>query len=326
MRISGKMEDMKIKKFPLNHMFLPDERFRISYYFPLEKMILSLKSVGLINPPLVCFRDNHFILVSGWKRVLACREISLSPIPVQVLEEENDLKTFLLAFYENLALREYNLMEKAEILNKLKKLGETEERIIQQFLPLLDIPSTLSHLDVFLSFSEFEPELKKLIVEKTMSFSSTQLLSEFKPKERRLLFPLLFPLGQNKQKGLLEDLLDVSRKSDIPVEKLLTSKEVQDVLKSERLSPLQKSDKIRLLLKRKRYPSLSSMRDSFDSLLKKIGWPEEISVKPSPFFEGEDISVSFSFRNKAEFRRSLRELQKLGSRKEFSTLFNLDYS
>jgi len=326
MLISGKIENMKVKQLPLNQIFLEDERFRISYYFPLEKMVLSLKSAGLINPPLVCFRDSHFILVSGWKRVLACREISLSSIPVQVSEEEDDLKTFLWAFYENMALREFNLIEKAEILSKLKKLGETEEKIIQHFLPLLDIPSTLSHLDTFLSFSGFKPELKKLIVEKNMPFSSTQLLSEFKPRGRKLLLPLLLPLGQNKQKELLEDLLEVSRKSDIPAEKLLTSKEIQDALKSEKLSPLQKSDKVRLLLKRKRYPSLSSMKDSFDSLLKRIDWPREISVKHSPFFEGEDVSVSFTFKNNVEFQRHLRKLQKLASRKEFSTLFNLDNS
>ena len=95
MLISGKIDDMKIKQLPLNQIFLQDERFRISHYFSLERMILSLRRVGLINPPLVCFRDNHFILVSGWKRTLACREIFLSPIPVQVSEEEDELGTFL---------------------------------------------------------------------------------------------------------------------------------------------------------------------------------------------------------------------------------------
>lgn len=326
MLISGKIENMKVKQLPLDQIFLEDERFRISYYFSLERMILSLRSVGLINPPLVCFRDNHFILVSGWKRVLACQEISLSPIPVYVSEEEDELKTFLLAFYENWALREFNLIEKAEILSKLKKLGEPEEKIIRDFLPLLNIPSTLGHLDAFLSLSRFKPELKKLIVEKNMPFPSAQLLSEFKPRVRELLLPLLIPLGQNKQKEILEDLQEISRKSDIPAEKLLTSKEIQEALKSESLSPLQKSDKIRLFLKRKRYPSLSSMKDSFDSLLERIEWPKEISVKPSPFFEGEDVSVSFTFRNNVEFQEHLRRLQKLASRKEFPTLFNLDHS
>ncbi|UCC39939.1 MAG: ParB N-terminal domain-containing protein [Candidatus Aminicenantes bacterium] len=315
---------MKIKKISLDQIFLEDERFRISYYYSLERMILSLKNVGLINPPLVVFRDDHFILVSGWKRVLACREISLSPIPVRVSEEEDELKTFLTAFYEKLALREFDLLEKAEILSKLKKLGEAEDKIVRHFLPLLNIPSTLSHLDMFLSFSRFKPELKRMIAEKNMPFSSVQLLSEFKPGARKLLLPLLLPIGQNKQRELLDDLLNISRKSDIPAEKLLVSKELQDTLKSDSLSPLQKSDKIRLLLKRKRYPSISSMRDSFNSLLRIMGWPKEISVKPSPFFEGEDVSVSFSFKNNEELQRHLHMIKKLSSRKEFSRLLNLD--
>ncbi len=317
----SKIENMNVKHLALDQIFLEDERFRISDCFSLERMILSLKSVGLIHPPLVCLRDNHFILVSGWKRILACREISLSPVPVRVAEEADELKTFLLAFYENLALREFNLIEKAQILSKLKKFGEKKERIVRDILPLLDIPSTMDHLDIFLNFSKFEPELERMIVEKKMPFSSAHLLSEFKSKERKLLMPLLLPLGQNKQKELLEDLQAILRKMGAPAERVLVSKEIQDIQKSENLSSLQKSDRIRLLLKRKRYPSLFTQRDSFDSLLKRMNWPQEISVKASPFFEGEDVSVSFSFKSKDDFQRNLRKLQKLASHKEFSNLF-----
>jgi len=312
---------MKKKNLPLKEIFLEDERFRISYYFSLEKLILSIQKVGLLNPPLVALRDKHFILVLGWKRVLACIKLSLSSIPVFVLEEEDDLKTFLAVFYENLATREFSLLEKAEILRMLKKFGEEEKSIVKHYLPLLNIPSALSNLESYLAFSQLEPEVKKAIHQKDIPFSSVKLLVGFTHQERKLLLPLLLPAGQNKLKGILEDLKEISRRNDTNPKKILSSKEILDITGSEKLSPLQKTDKVRLILRKKRYPVLSLREESFDSLLKKLRLPKTVKVKPSQFFEEENFTVNFSFENSEELKANLLKLQELSSKKEFSSIF-----
>jgi len=314
---------MKKERIDLNEIFLKDERYRTSFHFSLEKLKLSLKETGLLHPPLVVFRSERFILVSGWKRILACAELSLSPIPVLITEEKDDLKTFLMAFYENLATREFSLLEKAEILTRLKRFGEDEKRIIRHYLPLLDIPATLLYLDTYLAFSQFEPEVKKAIHEKNMSFSSVKPLVEFSSRERKQLLPLLLPLGQNKRRELLEDILEVSRKSDTAVHKILLSPEIKAVQESETLTPLQKADSIRLLSRKKRYPAFSSLQDSFESLLRKIDWPEEIAISPSPFFEEEDFTVRFTFKSEEQLKAGLLKLEELSARKDFSKIFKL---
>lgn len=317
---------MKKKNLPLKEIFLEDERFRISYYFSLEKLMLSIQKVGLLNPPLVALRDKHFILVSGWKRVLACIKLGLSSLPVFVIEEEDELKTFLAAFYENFGAREFSLLEKAEVLSRLKKFGEDEKRIVKHYLPLLDIPSNLPNLESYLAFSRLESEVKRIIHQKNMAFSSVKLLVGFTPQERKSLLPLLLPSGQNKLKGILEDLKEISKKNDIPPQKILSSKEILDIRESEKLSPLQKVDKIRLILRKKRYPAFSSRKESFDSLLKKLRLPKTVVVKPSLFFEEEYFLVNFSFGNSEELKTNLLKLQELASKQEFSAIFKLNNS
>ncbi len=314
---------MKKKNLPLKEIFLEDERFRISYYFSLEKLMLSIQKVGLLNPPLVAFRDKHFVLVSGWKRVLACIKLGLSSLPVFVIEEKDELKTFLAAFYENLATREFSLLEKAEILSRLKKFGEDEKRTVKHYLPLLDIPSTLSNLESYLAFYQLESEVKRIIHQKNMPFSSVKLFAGFTPQERKSLLPLLLPSGQNKLKGILEDLKEISGRDDIAPKKILSSKEILDIMESKKLSPLQKADKIRLILRKKRYPALFSRKESFDSLLKKLRLPKTVVVKPSLFFEEENFSVNFSFGNSEELKTALLRLQELASKQEFAALFKL---
>jgi ParB family chromosome partitioning protein len=314
---------MKKKNLALKEIFLEDERFRTSYYFSLDKLILSIQKVGLLNPPLVALRDRHYILVSGWKRVFACLKLGLSSLPVLVLEEEDELKTFLTAFYENLATREFSLLEKAEILNRLKKFGEEKEVIVRNYLPLVDIPSTLSHLESYLTFSRFESGTKRIIHQKNMQFSSVKLLAGFTSKERKLLLPLLQPSGQNRMKEILEDLKEISRRNDLAPQEILSSKEILDIMDSGKLSPLQKVDKIRLNLKKRRYPALFSRKECFDSLVKKLRLPKTIAVRPSPFFEDEKLSIDFSCGNSEELKNNVLRLQALASKKEFRELFKL---
>lgn len=314
---------MKKKLLEIKTINLDDETFRTSYHFSLQKMKHSIEEIGILNPPLATFRDNHLALVSGWKRVLACIELSLSTLPVYIIEEKHELKVFLQAFYENLATREFGLMEKAEILAKLKKFGEQEERIIRHYLPLLDIPQSLSQMDSYAAFTELDASVKKAITEKNMSFSSVRILAEFTSKEQTLILPLLLPMGQNKRKEILQDLQEISKRNDISVEDLLLSDEVEAIRNSEKLTPLQIADKIRLLFRKKRYPAFSAWKDSFDTVLKKMKWPEEIMLSPSPFFEEENFTVTFSFANKEHFKTSILKLEELCDRAEFSDIFKV---
>jgi hypothetical protein len=173
------------------------------------------------------------------------------------------------------------------------------------------------------AFTELDAGVKRAITEKNMSFSSVKILAEFTSKEQTLLLPLLLPMGQNKRKEILQDLLGITKRNDISVEGLLLSDEVKAIQNTETLTPKQIADRIRILFRRKRYPAFSAWKDSFDSVLKKMKWPEEIMLSPSPFFEDENFTVTFSFANKEHFKTSILKLEKLSDRDEFSDIFRV---
>jgi len=306
----------------LRQINLQDERFRISYYFSLDSFVSSVQKIGLINPPLVTLRGNQFVLVTGWKRVLACQKLRLSRLDVIILEEKDDLKAFSVAFYENWASRTFTLLEKAEVMAKLRKLGEDKERIMKYFLPLLSIPPTRFYLDLFLNLARFEPEVKRAIHETNMPLRVVQRLTEFKSEEQKLILPLLWPLNQNKQREILEDIQEISRRENVSVKKILAAKDIREWLKSEKLSLLQKSEKVRLALRRKRYPSFSLWKDTFQDALKRVHWPKEVSVEPAPFFEEDQLAFFFSAKNEGEFKARLAQLQEIASQEEFNFLFH----
>jgi len=315
---------MKKIILPLKDIDFNDERFRISYYFTLEKLSLSIKEIGLVQPPLVSYVDKHFVLVTGWKRVLACHRLGLASIPGFLVVGDSRLKLFLKAFYENLATREFSLLEKAEIIKRLKEFGEEERRIIKFYLPLLGLPATNYYFQIYLKFSRFEPEFKALVYEKNMSFSCLELSTAFNSLERKLLIPLLRPIGQNKQREILEYLQEISFRDGVAAWHILKSKEIENITSNKNLSPLQKANDLRLLLRKKRYPNLYSRQQAFNSSLKKVSWPKEVAIDHSPYFEGEEMEVHFKFKDEQEFKNSLSELQKVASRAEFSRIFKLN--
>jgi ParB-like chromosome segregation protein Spo0J len=316
-RIGG----MTYEHITVRKIDLRDERFRTSYHFSLDRLILSIKKAGLLSPPLVRRGEKGFVLVSGWKRALACRTIGLTSINVLVTEEKNDLHLFLGAFYENLATREISLVEKAEIGRKLLGLGVDRKTLLGCYLPLLSFPATAEHLEVLLALSRAALAVREFVWEKDVPLPVVQSLLRFAPIEQKVLLPLLRPLGQNKQRELLEDAWDICRRDNVTVRKLLNEAEARQALASPKLSPQQKAEKIRLRLKRKRYPRLSSFEDSFDSVRRRTRWPKDIAIQPSPYFESEDFSVSFRFKNEKEFKACVEKLQEIGGKKEFSGLF-----
>ncbi|MFZ2054344.1 MAG: ParB/RepB/Spo0J family partition protein [Candidatus Aminicenantales bacterium] len=312
---------MRYEEVSLRAIDFRDERFRISRDAGPEGLIRSIRKAGLISPPVVCRRGRRYVLVTGWKRALACRAQGFGKLPVLVTEETNELRLLLLAFTENLATRELSLVEKANILDKLGRFGMSANKLVREYLPQLGLPATTGHLRLMLSLAWADRSVLDFVSEKSPSPAVVKALLGFSPGDRRFLLPLLRPLGQNKQRQLLEDLRDVCRRDEIPVRSLLRRKEFRRILGSSRLSMLQKAEATRQWLKKMRSPALSAREEAFRLTLHKLKWPRGIAVLPSPFFEEDHVTVSFRIGSREEFRAALDKLRDVAGREELDALF-----
>ncbi|HUU39272.1 MAG TPA: ParB/RepB/Spo0J family partition protein [Candidatus Desulfaltia sp.] len=312
---------MRHEEVPLRAIDFRDERFRTSRDTDLEGLIWSIKKAGLISPPVLCRRGRRYVLVTGWRRALACRALGFRKIPVLVTEETNELRLFLMALSENLTTRELGLAGKATFLHKLGRFGVTTKTLVREYMPRLGLPATADHLHWMFSLAGADQAVLDYVSEKSPSPAVVKALLRFPSADRRRLLPLLRPLGQNKQKQVLEDLWEIGRRDELPVRRLLRRKEFQRILGSSRLSILQKAEKIRQLLRKIRHPGLSEGEETFRSTLRKMRWPRDITVQPSPYFEEDNVTVSFRFRNREEFQAALDKLRDKANREELDDLF-----
>jgi hypothetical protein len=317
---------MRLENVSPDEIDLQDRRFRISYHFDLQPLLLSIEKIGLVNPPVVVRRGGkRFILVSGWKRIAACLELSLLHLPVFVLDEKDDFRAFLVSLYDNLTTRKFDLLEKAQILSLLCGFVEDEKKIAGLFLPLLEIPPTLSCLDIYLRIARLSPRWKDAIFKKKIPLSCVELLLEFSPREKNQLFPLLEPLNANKQKQILGDLYDLSRKIEKSPQNIMEGPEVQSILKNKNLSPLQKAEQVRSLIEKRRYPFLSEREESFKARLKKAGLSSKASYNPVSLFEDGEFSIAFDLKSRDSFQKRIAGLRELISDDDLFRLFG-DFS
>jgi hypothetical protein len=311
---------MKIEDVRLDSINIEDERFRFSYHFDLTPLIHSISETGLIHPPIITHREGDTLIVTGWKRVLASQTLGLSSILCFIFEGQNDLDAFRLALEENLSFRPFTLLEKAQILHRLNQLGVPPSTVVKGHLSRLEIPQTLNHLEVYLHIAALDPETKKVIHSKNMGYPIVALLTEYSEADRHLLLPLLLPLGQNKQKELLQNLLEISKRDHIPVQNLLSTEVIQRITSNPNFTPIQKATEIRNHFQKQRYPTLAGWENSFQTEKKNLAWPDDIKIEPSPFFEGEEFTVRFTFKDFNEFKTKLAKLNDLASSTEISQL------
>ena len=299
-----------------------DKRFQISPCFPVDSLIPSIKKTGLLNPPVLAEREGKYVVVSGWRRIFACIQLSIPSIPVFVMQETKDLEAFNVPLFENLSVRDYTQIEKAAVIRKLHGFGESPENIIKKYLPLLKAPPRREIMDVYIKIDQLSEDIKETAHNKKWPYGTLELMTEWDEKERQVLFPYVKELSLNKQKELIESLFDISRKRDVSAQEILRSGEFIKVHNDDSLSSIQKAEKIHSLARTERYPSLSTWKDVFKKISKNMDLPEEIAVIPSKFFEDEAISIRLDVKNKKDLEKYIDKLKELSSKKEISLLFN----
>jgi len=313
---------MKTINLSLNNPAFQDERFRFSYIFAQDDLKTSLLLSGLIYPPWgIEEKKGKFILVSGWKRVVVARELGWKEIPFLVIQETKPEIIWVKLIAENKAHRQLQMVDKAFIIKKMLKMGISRERIKKGICSLLEIPPLVEWISFYEHLAELERETIKVIAAKNLPEYIVRLLFDYAQEERQALIPWLEHLSQNKIKEVLENLQEIALRDQLrPAQIISAFRALEGDRKGEK-DLARQAEKWREHLKEKRFPCIQATFLKFQSLLKEINWPPEIEIKPSPFFERNDLRVSFEFTNENELKHMASKLLTLSQNKKIKQLF-----
>lgn len=295
------------KKISVASIDLQDRKFKIRVDTEAEELNKSVEKTGLINFPYLMFSgvESKYRIVCGFRRIKAVLELGLKEITANIIDDgSNEKELFLLALHDNLAGLPLNLVEKATAVKSLLNYFG-EEEVIKKYLPLLGLPPVFGCLEELLIIEGLDSEIKQGIVNGTVAKKNGLRLSEL-GSDGLLLYRLFMEvnLSTSKQAEIIESCCDISKRDQLLISEIIGEKEITEALSRDELTLSQKGDRIRLILRKKRFPVLTGLEDRFLNLKKKLGLPKNIRFESPPSFEGDVYSLQINFRNFEELKSS----------------------
>jgi len=305
-----KLDPETLTEILLNDLDLNDRLTDFSLDGCPEKLMNSVKEVGIRHPISICSTTKPYKIISGHKRVQAAIKAGLTSIPAFLAPDMKD--ALVLNLKENFALRHYSDIEKGCILNKLVKEGIAEDIIIDQYMPLLELERSKKIFQGLLSVDKILSGLQKLLHRANVPLKVFQVFFRWGNKDQEAvekLFSITRP-GANKWRDLLELIEEISRRDNISPEQVLSDPTTQETLADKNLTPPQKYDRVHQALQQKRYPVLSDLKKQVARALDEMKLDNKTRLKYQEAFESNEIKLELKFSNERELSQQVEKIFK----------------
>jgi hypothetical protein len=233
------------------------------------------------------------------------------PALIHSLTELSDEQALRLAVYDNLGCRPLNAVEKGRILRRFREaLQYSPDRLIEEFCPLLDIPPLPASIEAYGTLTTLDDALQTAVVAERLPLDTALWIGRQPPEDGRALLALFtgLKLGTNRAREFATALEDMCRRDGCGAARLLERLGVAAVLAEPQLTEPQKLEQIRRLLHAARYPLFSAHEQRFQEAVRRLRLPAPVSLRPPPYFEGQQYQVSFAFRTRQELQQYARRL------------------
>jgi hypothetical protein len=300
---------------PLTNIALDDQTCIVTYQPEMHALQRSVARAGVLTPLHLRRLPGQARLqvVCGSKRLQACQQAGQTLVPALVhsAAELTDEQAFLLAVHDNLGCRVLNAVEKARILCRLRDhFCYPAATLIEVFCPLLDLPPRPETLQAYGTLAALDNAVQAAVVNGTLPLDTAVWIGQHSLTDCQALLPLFTGLkvGSNRAREFAAYLGEICRRDACSVAALLQRLSIPEILADAQHSGPQQIERVRRLLHAARYPRFSAHEQRFQATLRRLRLPSQVSLKPPPYFEGQQYQVSFSFHTRQELQRYAQRL------------------
>lgn len=302
--------DFRFEALPLDQIDSSNRFFRITTPQDKPPIDQSIHRLGLINPVVVKRRRDHFVVISGFRRIDACRRNAWQKIPSRVLPPDTpDRVCAELAIADNLTQHPLNFVEQARCFQLLKAstTGINDIRAAAEALGLGFNTALISKLE---EVSAAPETIQSGLVSGHLSLP---IVKEFSCLSRddaghlALLFKKM-PMGLNKQREILQNLKEIAAREDRTVSDLLEEEPLAAIINDDSLDGNQKVNSLRAYLRKRRYPRMVAVEEKFYACVRNLGLGGEIQVSPPPGFENSNCTMTIRINNLDSLKRASRKI------------------
>lgn len=318
--------DFEYRSVSLSQIDNKDVTYCITFRHTSSDLVGSIRKIGLLRPPLLKADGDRYVIISGFSRIAACRQLGWSSVTAGLMDASATAEhCAIVAVADKTAHRALNLVEQAHAVNLLTNASTTKrafnaaarraglninERLVAKLKRVATLP----------------PLMQSSLIEGVIAFPVALAIDQMPDKEAaeavsQLLHESNYSL--NQQREILEAVIAVSRRDGISIPRLLSDGPIGDIRRNAELDHRHKARMIRLNLKAMRYPTISSVEKQFQRLVKQLKLPDKAQLVAPPGFESRSFALRFEFDNENDLEEIQKVLNRLISAPEIKQLWDL---
>ena len=287
--------------------------FRITARPDDEALVCSIETVGLIHAPLLLTTESGFMIVSGFKRIEACRRLGFETITAMVLKSGlSMLECAKLAIADNKSQRELNGVEISHALNLLSGAIEEADHL-SRIAESLGLPSDPRAIKKIRSVTQLPESLQKGIIAQRIALPVAFELGNLEADSANYLSRIFMDLNLsiNRQREILTWIKDISAREGISIRDVLEENGLREIFFQNESDHCETAKQMRIYLKKRRFPSICRKEEAFNSYTKSLKLPKNVKLIAPDHFEGMAYTLQLSFKNMGELKSCRRAFDKV---------------
>lgn len=304
-----------VSEISLSRINSDDRRFRITSESSPARLIPSVRTAGLMQPPLLLKHtaDENFTVVCGFLRIAACRELGWPNIPARFLEPGTpESECVKLAITDNSFQRPLNLIEMSRAFCLLSRVFSDAQEMGKE-AAALDLPENPVMIRKIQGLCLLPDPVQAGILSDTVSLPVALELGRFDSHTACTfaeLFETLKP-SLNKQREIITLMEEIAAREDRLVTDLFEENRFRGILSDKETDRNQKLREIRMCLRQRRFPAISRAEERFEQHVGELGLGNTAKLIPPANFEGTVYTLNLSFRNPEELKAHQTLLDRL---------------
>ena len=306
----------KTEEVFIEHIDFADVSYKISTDMHLSALEESIKSIGLLNFPILCRNEKNFYIISGFRRIKACINIGFEKIFAYIIDSKykNDkhLKVAI-AISDNSFTRVLSFVEMARAFNLLSTLY-SDKHVMLDKASDFNLPNSPQLFQKVIKINDMPFFLQNALVKETVALPTALEMKRFCEEEQKVFIWLFEKIrfSLNKQRTMMLFLKEVSIIEGVFISELLfKDKEIVGIVSDDKKDNNQKARLLLEALTKRRYPVLTEAKKKFEDNLKKLDLGSNMHLIPPVNFEDNTYLLSINFKNIEELKTRVKSIDSM---------------
>ncbi len=313
---------VQFETIPLARIDHRNDSFRITTREDDDDLTSSIQTSGLLSPPFVIKTDAGYTIVSGFRRIAACRRLGRPEVLACILATDTSrLDCLRIAIAENALQRPLNLIETSRALQKLSEMT-ADLRQLLEIAACCGLPTNDAVIRKIKDLCLLPRPVQQGIVNDVIPLAIASELTNL-PEDEAVVMARLFEqlkLGLNKQREIMTLVTEIARREDISVRQVLAHEKLMQLVNDDELDRVQKTRQIRTFLRQWRFPRIVENEQHFQHHIRNLKLGQDLKLIPPKDLEGRQYTLTVSFRKKADLKPLLAKIDQMIQHPSFAEI------